>query len=76
MAEKQYSSPYDKMKVINSRDLGYTEDFEIDLVQSYEGGWVASNPKTGFAETGATWEEAARHLVENLRIHTKRQFNV
>ena len=66
---------FDKMLVVNSRDFGYPEDWTIHLVYSNEGIWVATEPKSGFAEIGATKAEAVQHLVDNLKVYSKRQFN-
>ncbi|MEO7994107.1 MAG: hypothetical protein ABI743_06880 [bacterium] len=68
------AGPFDQGKVLTTRELGYEEDFEIQLQRNHEGGWVATCPKTGIAETGETRDEAIHHLIANLKLH-KRQPN-
>ena len=58
--------------VVNTRDFGFAEAYEIQLERDYEGGWVANCPECGLAEHGETREEVLRALVDNLKLYKRR----
>lgn len=70
------SKPFDQGNIVSTKDLGFEDDFMIYLERSFEGGWTARDPESGYSELGETKEEAVQHLLDNLRLHHRQKYKL